>query len=176
MQTKPYFVGIALPPELDDPIRRFQVSHYDPEIMKPPLTPHITLLHPNALSEIHSTYILPKIKQAAGRFLPLSIRLHTPELLGDSLLYCPVESSVIESLQQTLVSLLPSKIQAAHYVGKDFMPHVTLLQAAPRQKLPAEISQAAVRQLGGHIPTDFTAIQLSVFSWQGPRRYHMAAL
>ncbi|HET6622325.1 MAG TPA: hypothetical protein VFG56_00120, partial [Candidatus Saccharimonadales bacterium] len=72
-----YFIGITLPTDLDRQVAKLKNRLYqaDTELLQPVL-PHVTLLHPPSLSGILPSELIPKVRQVAERYLPLTVALN----------------------------------------------------------------------------------------------------
>lgn len=165
-----YFIGIALPSELDKVISDTQWELYgqDKSLLKP-LLPHVTLLHPPSLHGIMPDELLPCIHEVAEKYLPLTLACQEIGFFGKSVAYIRVQSQSLYSLQAQLVKLLPSEAQALHY-KRPYMPHITLAQAYE----PHELDVDAVGQvLSGKLtlPQQFTVDSVSYFQRILPRQY-----
>lgn len=165
-----YFIGLALPPELSEPLTGLkQQLHYKTEHSLSPLVPHITLLHPSSLDTSPPEVLLPQIKEIAAPYLPLLLRLDSVETFDHEVLYIKVYSPELEELQSKLVELLPTSMQV-DYHKRPYTPHSTLLQVRRPYTLDSEI----LRQRVAHeitLPANFTAGSLSYFTQTRPREY-----
>lgn len=141
-----------------------------------PLVPHITLLHPNILMTVSPMYLLPLVKEAAAEFLPLSIELTGTAMFDSRVLYAAVKSPGLLKLQKRLVELLPDDVRARYMVGREFTPHVTLLQAKPLQSLDSELVAGFKTRIKTHLPASFKAQTLTSFTQQHARSYRVAAI
>jgi 2'-5' RNA ligase len=171
MDQKRYFIGISLPDAISEQISALQSNLFDAQGMQPPLVPHITLLHPNVLMTLSPMYFLPKVKEIAASLLPIEVHLTQVDSFGKRVQYIVVESPALIKLQESLVELLPEKIRAQYYVGREFTPHVTLAQAKPRQQLQAATFQQFTDVITPLLPYKFLATELTQFTWEGPRKY-----
>lgn len=136
-----------------------------------PLVPHITLLHPNILQTVSPIYLIPLVKQIAETELPIHIELTGTAMFDKRVLHIAVNSPRMINLQAKLVDLLPPDIKARYEIGRKYTPHVTLLQAKPLQALDPSIIKQFENELKAQLPHAFEANKLTIFTWQGPRRY-----
>jgi hypothetical protein len=79
-----YFIGIAMPPELDQQIADLKWRLFETnEAALKPLLPHVTLLNPPSLRGIMPSELIPKVREIATRYLPLTISLEDVGMFGD---------------------------------------------------------------------------------------------
>lgn len=138
--------------------------------------PHITLLHPNILMTLSPLYFVPQVKEVSKSLLPFTVELTKTAMFDDRVLYIAVKSPELTNLQSKLVSLLPSDIQARYEVGRDYKPHITLVQAKPLQSLDTELIARINLQLGKHLPAKFEVTELTQFKSLGPRKYKIESI
>ena len=165
-----YFIGIALPSELDRQISELKWDFYehDKSLLKP-LLPHVTLLHPPSLKGIMPEELLPRIHEIAERYLPLTIACQEIGFFGNNVSYIAVQSKNLISLQSQLVRLLPEEARATHY-KRPYLPHITLAQAYEPHGLDvAGIGSQVTKRL--HLPQQFTVHSVSSFKRILPREY-----
>lgn len=141
-----------------------------------PLVPHITLLDPNALLELSPIYFLPKAKSAATNFLPLQVKLTDLGFFDKRALYITVDSPDLIDLQAKLVEILPGHIRAKHMVNRKFVPHVTIAQAKPNQKLEDRLIKNFNSKMMPFLPVEFSVKNLESFKWVRPRTYEVKGL
>jgi 2'-5' RNA ligase len=165
-----YFIGIALPPELNECIDalKWQIHKEVTHSLKP-LVPHITLLHPPSLRGISPGELLPKIREVAAPYLPLTVSLETVGAFDNTVLYMSAYSPELEALHAQLVGLLPTETQEVYY-QRVYMPHVTLAQARKPYLLDIETLSKRVRQEIA-LPRDFTVDSISCFTQIRSREY-----
>lgn len=166
-----YFIGISLPPEFSHPIAQLQREFFIRGRVMEPLVPHITLLHPNILGTLAPSFFTPKVKQVADRVLPINIELKAANMFDQRVLHITVESSGLHNLQSSLSSLLPGKVRAQYDRERKFTPHITLLQAKPKQNLPPELIREIKNKIELFLPQNFMATRLTQFTWILPRTY-----
>ncbi|USN96288.1 MAG: 2'-5' RNA ligase family protein [Candidatus Nomurabacteria bacterium] len=165
-----YFIGIALPPELDRQIAELKWRlHETNEVALKPLVPHVTLLNPPSLRGIMPSELLPKVREIASRYLPLTIALEEIGIFGQQVCYLRAESHSLYSLQSQLVKLLPPDVRAAHY-KRPYTPHVTLLQVTEPNVLDIDKTRAIVAE-SISLPRQFTIDSVSCFTRIMPREY-----
>lgn len=165
-----YFIGIALPPDLDKIIGalKWQLHDGNKHTLKP-VIPHVTLLNPPSLQGILPSQLVPRIHEVVARYLPITITLTNIGFFGPRVCYIEAESFSLHSMQPQLVRLLPPEAQAIHY-KRPFLPHVTLVQTYE----PATLSQTAiVDQINTvlSLPLTFTVDSVSHFTRIKPRVY-----
>lgn len=123
-----YFIGIALPPSLDTRLADLKWRLYDKKgRMLKPVLPHVTLLHPPSLQGIMPDELIPRVREAAERYLPLTLELSGVAFFGKQVCYLNVESLPLHSLQAQLVNLLPPEARSLHY-ARPYLPHITVAQ------------------------------------------------
>lgn len=166
-----YFIGITLPDDLSRKIASIQLELLTSRFVMEPLVPHITLLDPNTLLELSPMYFVPKVRQAAKDFLPLDIELADLDSFDRRALFISVKSQKIRSLREELVSILPDHIRSKHTVSREFIPHVTLAQAKPNQKLEHTLIDVFRKQITPLLPREFAVSSLDQFQWIRPRTY-----
>ncbi|HET7629954.1 MAG TPA: 2'-5' RNA ligase family protein [Candidatus Saccharimonadales bacterium] len=165
-----YFIGIALPSELDRRIAKLKNQLYeaDSDLLEP-VMPHVTLLHPPSLAGIMPSQLIPEVRRVARRYLPLTIALNDLGSFGDSVAFVEAESLKLRSLQSQLVKLLPTEAQASHY-RRPYRPHITIAQKYEPKALDQVMIAAAInREL--QLPVSFTVENISYFKRILPRRY-----
>ena len=170
-----YFIGIALPPELDKTISdlKWQLRDDDKHLLKP-LLPHVTLLHPPSLRGIMPEELIPKVREIAARYLPLTISCEEFASFGGSVAYIRCQSQSLYSLQSQLVQLLPPEAQTLHY-KRTYVPHITLAQAYEPHALDLNtIENQTQRTI--ELPVQFTVESVSCFTRILPREYRTAAV
>lgn len=165
-----YFIGIALPPNLNRQIAelQWQLYHEKAHMIKPVL-PHITLLHPPSLHGILPSQLLPRIHEVAERYLPMTIQLTGIDFFGKQVCFLEADALKLYSLQSQLVRMLPLEAQDLHY-KRPYRPHITLAQVYDPTVLdrPALINQidAAIQ-----LPVTFTIDSVACFTRIKPRVY-----
>lgn len=165
-----YFIGIALPPDLDKMVGALKWQLHDSQrhTLKP-VVPHVTLLNPPSLQGILPSQLIPRIHEVVERYLPIRITLTQIGFFGPRVCYVEAESFSLYSLQAQLVRLLPPEAQAMHY-KRDFLPHVTLAQTYE----PATLSQTKVTEMVTQtldLPLTFTVDSVTHFTRIKPRVY-----
>jgi 2'-5' RNA ligase len=176
MNTHRYFIGIALPEAISETLSQFQKSHYMLRSMMKPLIPHITLLHPDVLMTISPIFMLPVTKDIGRDFLPMNITLGKINTFNDRVLHIEIESTEVTSIQQQLVDALPGKLKSQYYVGRNFTPHITILQAKHKLKIPEQTVNACIDSLQPIIQESFQVNELSQFIWNNPREYSVKSI
>jgi 2'-5' RNA ligase len=171
-----YFIGITLPESLSEKIAKAQTELFGGHKVMEPLAAHITLLHPNILMTLSPLYFIPKVKEIAGTELPIDVELTKTTLFDERVLHIAVKSPELSALQQKLVELLPDDIRARYEVGRSFMPHVTLAQAKPLQKLDPALIEQMKKRIDPLLPKKFEAASLSQFTWIRPRKYRIQSV
>jgi 2'-5' RNA ligase len=162
-----YYIGLQLPMELRARIVEVQAQLFNPELVVPALEPHITLLPPPALARVSPEELTPKCIQTAQPFWPLPVGLTTIGTQDGRSILIMVESRQLAELRTQLLALIPAHAS----VHRLFRPHVTLAQAVRGKKLPASLLEAYEHELAELLPHSFDASQLTLFRWEGPRRY-----
>ena len=172
MVQKRWFIGVTLPDELSDAISsvQHQLRRNDNTLLEP-LVPHITLLHPNPLMELSPLYFAPIAKQATDTLLPCDITLTAASTFRSDVLYISVESPQLDQIYNALVEALPHAVQSAYFVGKEFVPHITIAQAKSGHTLRENAFQIAEQQLRGLLPTTFITNELTRFESNASRSY-----
>lgn len=170
-----YFIGIALPPELDRQISQLKWELYeqDKSLLKP-LLPHVTLLHPPSLKGIMPEELLPRIHEITEKYLPLTLACQEVEFFGNNVSFIAIQSKDLISLQSQLVKLLPEEARALHY-KRPYTPHITLAQAyephgldiqriktdvSPRLRLPRQFTVYSVSSFKRILPREYRAEQI----------------
>lgn len=165
-----YFIGIALPDELNRAISRLQWHiHENNKHTLKPLLPHVTLLHPPSLQGIMPDELLPMVRIVAERYLPLTLAIQSIGAFGRNVFYLEVQSQAIYSLQSQLVKLLPPEAQVLHY-KRPYLPHITLAQAYEPKRLDIEALQQETTT-AIQLPQQFTIDSVSCFKRILPREY-----
>jgi 2'-5' RNA ligase len=165
-----YFIGITLPTDLERRVSRIQWMMYDnnKDLLKP-LLPHVTLLHPPSLRSIMPDEFIPRVREVAERYLPLTIAVQELGFFGKQVGFVRCQSQGLVSLQSQLVGLLPPEAQAVHY-RREYMPHITLAQAyEPHELDMAMLEKEASSNLP--LPQQFTVDSVSCFQRILPRTY-----
>jgi 2'-5' RNA ligase len=165
-----YFIGIALPKDLDTAISEIKWELYraNKHYLKP-LLPHVTLLHPPSLKGILPDELLPRIHEITERYLPLTLSCEDIRFFGQNVAFITIQSQSVLSLQSQLVRLLPPEAQTMHY-KRPYVPHITLAQAYEPYELDREVVKESVSRR--HIiPSQFTVDSLSYFKRILPREY-----
>lgn len=170
-----YFIGIGLPPDLERQISWIQWQlHGLNEAMQPPLVPHITLLNPPSLRGIMPSELLPRVREVAKRYLPLTIALQDVEFFGNTICYVSIQSHQLDSLQAQLVAALPPKAQELHY-KRPYRPHITLAQIYEPGVLDKRRAQEIINsQLA--LPRQFRVESVAYFKRILPREYRVEEL
>lgn len=165
-----YFIGIALPDELNREVSSVKWQLYDlDKAMLKPLLPHVTLLHPPSLKGIMPSELIPRVKQVAAKYLPLTIGLEDIGFFGDRVGYIRANSFKLVELQSHLVKLLPKEAQDQHY-KRDYLPHVTMAQIYDPKKLDKGLITQMIRD-GVKLPQQFTVNNVACFQRVLPREY-----
>lgn len=165
-----YFVGITLPPDLDQQIADLKRRLYDKKSsMLKPLLPHVTLLHPPSLQGVMPSELIPRVHTIAKRYLPLTVELTEIGFFDQRVCYLRAESLKLSSLQAQLVNLLPEESQAQHY-KRPYLPHVTLAQIYEPKMLDVE-SAADLVNKSLRLPISFKVESVSYFQRIMPRVY-----
>jgi 2'-5' RNA ligase len=170
-----YFIGIALPEELDRQVSEIQwkLRDKDKNLLKP-LLPHVTLLHPPSLRGIMPDDLIPQVQEVAGKYLPLTLALVEISSFNKYICYIRVQSQGLFSLQSQLVKLLPPEARAVHY-KQPYAPHITLAQAYEPHKLDMEMLQKELcTKLD--LPQQFTVDAVSYFKRILPREYRAQSI
>jgi len=170
-----YFIGIALPEELDRQVSEIQwkLRDKDKSLLKP-LLPHVTLLHPPSLRGIMPDDLIPQVQEVAQRYLPLTLALVEISSFNKYICYVRIQSQGLFSLQSQLVKLLPLEARAVHY-KQPYVPHITLAQAYEPHKLDMEMLQKELRTKLD-LPQQFTVDAVSYFKRILPREYHAQSI
>lgn len=165
-----YFIGIALPEELSHTIAQLQWQAYkEKDDMLKPLVPHVTLLHPPSLKGIMPSELIPKVRQVAANYLPLTIELTEVGFFGKQVGYIRAESHKLVSLQSHLVDLLPPEARELHY-RRPYSAHVTIAQKyRPKELDNIQIEQHVEASL--RLPLRFEVESVSCFKRIKPREY-----
>lgn len=174
-QQPVYFIGIALPRELDRRVAQLKWNLYDHDTdMLKPLLPHITLLNPPSLQGITPDELIPRVREVASRYLPLTITLTEINFFKEFVCYARADSLSLYSLQSALVRLLPPKAQAVQH-KHPYLPHVTLAQKyQPRPlDIPTVTAKATVAL---ELPCTFQVEHVSAFMRIYPREYRPESL
>lgn len=165
-----YFIGIALPVELDRTISQLQWEiHEQNEHTLKPLLPHVTLLHPPSLQGIMPEELLPRIREIAQRYVPLTLAIQDIGFFGQNVCYLSVQSHTLQSLQSQLVELLPPEAQELHY-KQPYLPHITVAQAYEPSVLDVNDIQKIISNKI-ELPQQFTVDTVSYFKRILPRQY-----
>ncbi|MFO0882213.1 MAG: 2'-5' RNA ligase family protein [Candidatus Saccharimonadales bacterium] len=177
MVQKRWFIGVTLPDELSDAISgvQQQLKQNDVTLLEP-IVPHITLLHPNPLMELSPLYFAPIAKQATDTLLPCDIQLTATSTFRSDVLYISVESPQLHKIYNALVEALPHAVQSSYFVGKEFVPHITIAQAKSGCTLNQNSVQIAEQQLRGLLPASFIASELTRFESNASRSYSVKKL
>lgn len=171
----PYFIGIALPPEVSEQISAFKWRlHREISHSLKPLLPHITLLHPSGLRGIKPNELLPKIREVAAPYLPLTISLVAVNDFEQEVLYLSVHAPKLGDLQLQLVGLLPTEAQET-YRQRGYTPHVTLAQVRRPHTLNIESLRRRTEQ-EIELPCQIIVDSVSCFSQIHAREYHAHAI
>lgn len=166
-----YFIGIALPSDLDERIADLKWKlHETNEASLKPLVPHVTLLNPPSLQGIMPSELVPKVREVAARYLPISITLERVAMFDSQVCYIAAESLDLYSLQSQLVKLLPPEAQAVQN-KHPYRPHMTLVQVYDPEVIDADKVQAIVSD-SLTLPLHFTVDSVTFFKRILPREYH----
>lgn len=168
-----YFIAITLPEPFSWQVSELQKQLYLTSQTMEPLVPHITLLHPSILETLAPSHFVPKIKQVADQFLPFEIRLAQTALFDKHVFHITIDSPELVAMHEKLLDLLPDKIRAEYLIGREFTPHITLIQAKPRQKLDEVLISRAESLFKSLLPYTFTAARVTRFTWERPRSYRL---
>lgn len=168
-----YFIGITLPEDLSRQISAVQHDLFIPGKVREPLTPHITLLQPDLLESSPPSYLVPKVERATDAKLPIIVSLGKAALFDQRVLYVAVHSPELYELHEELVKLLPDRVRAMYDISREFVPHVTLAQAKPKQELPPELVNNFKARVDPLLPYSFAAPNLSQFTRIRPRVYEV---
>lgn len=165
-----YFIGIALPAELDRTISQlqWQIHERNKHTLKP-LLPHVTLLHPPSLQGIMPEELLPRIHEIAQRYVPLTLAIQDIGFFGKNVCYLSVQSHALHSLQSQLIKLLPPEAQALHY-KQPYLPHITVAQSYEPSMLDVNELQSTIPNVI-KFPQQFTVGSISCFQRILPRQY-----
>lgn len=165
-----YFIGIALPSELDRQVSELQwrFREGDKHLLKP-LLPHVTLLHPPSLRGIMPEEFLPRVREVATRYLPLTLAVKEVGFFGRSVCYLRIQSHGLDSLQSQLVRLLPPDARAIHY-KRPYTAHITLAQAYEPHPLDIEAMRRTI-STAIELPQQFTVDSVTYFKRILPREY-----
>lgn len=160
-----YFIGIALPPGLNDEISRlkWQLHDSDKAALKPP-----------SLRGIMPSELLPRVRETAAAFLPFDITLTEVGHFGKRVSYLRADSHKLEMLQSNLVKLLPPDAQALHY-KRPYSPHVTLLQVYDPSVIDADRAHQLITS-AVDLPLRFTVDSVTYFRRILPREYRPQAI
>ena len=170
-----YFIGIALPAGLDKQIAELKWQlHGTNEAALKPLIPHITLLKPPSLRGVMPNELIPKVREIASRYMPLTIELDDIGIFGHEVCYIHVESPGLYSLQLELNKLLPSDVRAVHY-KHPYTPHITLMQVTEPNMLDVDKTHAVVAK-SLSLPRRFTIESVSCFTRIMPREYRLKSI
>jgi 2'-5' RNA ligase len=167
-----YFIGIALPPELDKQISdiKWDLYEHGDHLLKP-LLPHVTLLHPPSLRGIMPDELIPRIQKIAERYLPITLSLEEVGSFGGSVCFIRVQSLALISLQAQLVKLLPPAAQLLHY-RRSYEPHITIAQTYEPRKLDVEAISSTIKTRI-RLPQQITIDSVSCFMRILPREYRV---
>lgn len=170
-----YFIGIALPDSLNRQIAELKTElHASNDHFLKPLLPHVTLLHPPALRGVMPEDIIPKVHEAAERYLPFTITLDEIGFFGKNVCYIKAESHSLYSLQARLVRLLPPEAQATHY-KRPYLPHVTIAQVyEPHMLDTRQIEEIINKKI--KLPITFQVDSVTYFKRILPREYELATI
>jgi len=171
-----YFIGISLPDDLTKNLEALQAKISAGQPVMDPLIPHITLLHPNILMTLSPLYFLPKVKILASEILPLEIELTKVDLFDTRVGYIAVTCPGLTQLQEQLVQLLPTDLRARYNVGREYVPHVTLAQSKPLQKLSEEYISKIKSEVEPLLPFTFAVHELTEFRQHSSRKYVMNSI
>ena len=166
----PYFIGINLPDELSNKIAKIQADLYNDKLLLKPLLPHITLIHPNPLTEISPLILVPKIRELT-KDLDIKIKLNKFDMFNENVLYLSVGSTELEILYENIVDLLPEDTKAKYFISRKFVPHVTIAQAKPKTILTASLVNQYIQKLNLKLPYSFNINSLYKFNRQYSRFY-----
>lgn len=167
------FIGITLPEDLSSNIELVQRELLIPGQVMEPLVPHITLLPPQCLETLAPAYIRSQVESVAKSHLPLAIHLGKTALFDRRIIYISVDETGLQELHGALISLLPDKTRAAYIVGREFIPHITIAQAKPKQELADDLIYTYRERIDSLLPQDFTVRHLTHFTRVAPRRYKL---
>ncbi len=166
-----YFIGITLPENFSRKVEQLQRDLFLPGKVMHPLKPHITLLHPDLLQALPPQHFIPKIQKTADSFLPFEIELIKTDLFDNRVLYIDVSSEDLMDFQKKLVNLLPENIKAQYLIGRPYRPHITLVQAKPKQNLSSKLIEDFRYKTKPLLPARFSASYITQFTWIRPRTY-----
>lgn len=165
-----YFIAVSLPSSISKVIEDAQKKFLGAHLVMKPFQPHITLLPPNVLDRLPPESIVPQIKETANKYLPIDIRLTKTEVFENRVLYIEAESPKLVELQKELMGLIPEQYKN-NKVIRHFQPHVTLVQAKPKQDLDSQLVNNLDEAIAPVLPYNFTAQKISKFKWLRPRTY-----
>lgn len=165
-----YFIGIALPEPLNRQIAelKWELKNRYQHLLKPVL-PHVTLLHPPSLQGIMPSELVPKVREVAKKYLPLTIALQEIDFFDGTVCYIQAQSRGLDSLQSQLVKLLPPEAQRMHY-KRAYVPHVTLAQIYEPGKLARTDLRRTIKERF-ELPLQFTVSEVTCFTRIMPREY-----
>lgn len=165
-----YFIGISLPSDLERQISLLQWQLYElDKAMLKPLLPHVTLLNPPSLRGMMPSEVLPRVREVAARYLPLTIALQSIEFFGKTICYIAAQSHQLDSLQSQLVKLLPPEARALHY-RRPYLSHITLAQIyEPKVLDKGRVHEVIDGRLA--LPRQFSVESVAYFKRILPREY-----
>jgi 2'-5' RNA ligase len=166
-----YFIGISPPAEVSESLRKLQRKHHKAKLMLEPLEPHITLLHPNALSHLEAEKFLPMVRRVSRQFLPFDVTLHEVSMYGKRVLFCSIDSPQLVGLQASLIKLLPERVIRQFYEGRPYQPHLTIAQSIRGKRLPEQLTYPLEKDVMKLLPHTFSVTHLHRFEWEEPRIY-----
>jgi 2'-5' RNA ligase len=169
-----YFIAIRLPDDISSIIETAQKELLPGYSVMQPFQPHITLLPPNVLDGLPPESITANIKASAESYFPIPIELVRTGVFEKRVLHIEILSPKMIKLQKELMDLLPTENRAKS--DRQFMPHITLAQAKPKQDLPDELIEKLKERINPYLPQRFKAVSISKFKWLRPRTYQDEAV
>lgn len=167
-----YFIGLTLPTDISSAIIDVQTSLYDDNILLQPLVPHITIIQPNALSQISPIWIKPVAKNIANNYLPLKAKITDVKTFNDKVIYLAIDCPGLIDMQKDLVAALPKDIYQRYYVGRlPYTPHITIAQTKNQTALSSAIIASYTEALQNFVNQDLNINIIYIFKHSAPRTY-----
>lgn len=164
-----YFIAVSLPEDIGRIITDAQKELLGGYMVMQPFQPHITLVPPNVLDKIPPESVMPSLKTAADKFLPMRIELSGFGMFEKRVLYIHATGTKLAALQIALLQVLPYEALARS--NRDFKPHITLAQAKPNQELSDKLIESLEARIAPALPLNFETKNISKFKWLKPRTY-----
>ena len=168
-----YFIGLDLPSDISEAIESARIALLAGHPVMQPLVPHITLIHPGALTSVSPMYFVPQVQQLAAGYLPLNVKLTETGLFDRRVLHLTVQSPGLHDLHAALLAALPEQAKNRYDPGRTFTPHVTVAQSEPRMQLSDELIDKLTSKLQPLLPYEFKATQVHLFQQVKPRQYEV---